>query len=907
MNRKFFSCIAVLFSMGLAVQAQENNYGVEEANTKFQSKDGILGGRTDYDYLALKNHPDVSGVPLGGIGAGNVNFSPSGRFTRIGINNIHMPIKQTEACFFALWTKTGEGTSAVRLVRDEGKQFGMDGVENTAYSGLFPTATMDFAGNGLAVTPKIKAYSSLVPHDVKNSSLPVAWFEVELAADRDMEVAVAFSWEDFIGLYRDPLSLEGIDNGQLLSGDRSLYVNGELWPLKEKAATSAGTYSDKTLQGIMQHSDKPVRPLKMTFQNYVDHVLVAAEKASGQSISCLPSFDTGNDSGAWKGFIENGTFTAAGQDTELTPEKAKSRASAVAVKTKLKKGQKKTVRFALAWWAPEITIPEDAPEGSYWPYGADYNKYYHNYFGSIEELVRYASSNRKGLLEKTLAWHKPVMESTLPDWYKFKLINSGYVIYTNMILSKAGDVTVNEGAMGGFAGTMDQRISSHPFYQKFFTQLDRSEMDIFADAKDEEKGYILHFIGHYYAGMGKVGGRVPTEKGYMLDNSSGWLIQLVKDYEQTGDMEYLKAHVDDARKVMEFLKSQRPEGCQIPVGPTTYDDFQHPPLYSYYAGVWLATLKAYEAMGEAIDDEAMADEARTLFADAQKEAIKKLWNGSFFSYGSEPDGSKRLDCVLFTGQLAGQFLSRYCGWGDVYPMEIVKASIISQFLISLSKTPDYYANKVWDINLGRGIDNPGSQCWPFYLESYTGLAGMQAGFYEDAMDIMKHIQLVHLRQGWTWTQNLWNPSDITYMTAPVTWFSTDVLAGAGLNVPKKELRLSPVVKGNEKTVLPLFYPKFWATLTADPSDRTLRLEITQTFGEDKVSIEKILSQPAGKATSEGREIAIREFVAEKGKVLDLSEYWDEIVASELEAPVLPNADSVPMRKVELKDLDIFAR
>lgn len=103
------------------------------------------------------------------------------------------------------------------------------------------------------------------------------------------------------------------------------------------------------------------------------------------------------------------------------------------------------------------------------------------------------------------------MESTLPDWYKFKLINSGYVIYTNMVLNKKGDVMVNEGAMGGLAGTMDQRISAHPFYQKFFTQLDRSEMDIFADAMDPE-GYILHFIGHYYVGMGTVGGRVPRRR-----------------------------------------------------------------------------------------------------------------------------------------------------------------------------------------------------------------------------------------------------------------------------------------------------------------------------------------------------------------------------------------------------------
>ena len=301
------------------------------------------------------------------------------------------------------------------------------------------------------------------------------------------------------------------------------------------------------------------------------------------------------------------------------------------------------------------------------------------------------------------------------------------------------------------------------------------------------------------------------------------------------------------------------------------------------------------------------EEARTLFADARKEAVRKLWNGSFFSYGSEPDGSKRLDCVLFTGQLAEQFLSRYCGWGDIYPMEIVKSSIVSQFLISLSKTPDYYANKVWDINLGRGIDNPGSRCWPFYLESYTGLTAMQAGFYEDAMELLKHIQLVHLRQGWTWTQNLWNPSDITYMTAPVTWFSTDVIAGAGINVPEKELRLSPIIAESGKTVLPLFYPKFWAKLIADPSDRTLKLEIIETFGNDKVTIDKILSQPAGKPTTEGKEIAIGEFVAEKGKVLDLGAYWDDIVAPSLEAPVLSNPDSAPMRKVSLSDLDMFRK
>lgn len=896
MKRRTFAVLLLFTAVSLPVSAQDgkatDDYGVEEANNKFAARSGVLGGRTDYDYLDLKDHPDASGVPLGGIGVGNVNFSPSGRFTRIGINNIHMPVKRTEACFFALWP--GKGDAAVRLVRDGRLQYGMKGAKHTGYTGLFPSAELRF-DDEVPLKPEIRAWSGLVPHNTKDSSLPVVWFEVSLTSPDDREVAVAFSWEDFIGLFRDPASTDGMD-GQVLQAGRNRLCNGEEWPDREKAATRVAAYRAGKLTGFVQYAPEPLEPRRYTFQNYVDRVVVAVEQAPGQDVSVLPAFDVTDGGAAWEAFRQNGDFGDFRAEAPLSAAAGRSKASALAVKTRLKAGRTKTIRFALAWYCPEIRINASVSKDRYWADGGDYNKYYHNFFTGMDDLLEYAARNRERIGRETLAWQQPVMESTLPDWYKFKLINSGYVIYTNMVLNKKGDVMVNEGAMGGLAGTMDQRISAHPFYQKFFTQLDRSEMDIFADAMDPE-GYILHFIGHYYVGMGTVGGRVPTEKGHMLDNSSGWIIQLVKDYQQTGDAEYLTRHAAGVKRAMEYLKSCCPEGSLVPVGKTTYDDYSHPPLYSYYAGVWLATLKACEVFGEAMGDAALAAESRDLFARSREEIIRKLWNGRFFAYGCEPDGSKRLDCVLFTGQLAGQFLSRYCGWGDIYPMEMVKASLVSQFKISLSKTPDYYANKVWDINLGRGIDWPQSQCWPFYLESYTGLAGIQAGFCADGMDILKHIQLVHLRQGWTWTQNLWNPSDITYMTAPVTWFSPDVLAGAGVDIPRRELRLSPVV-GNEKVVLPLYFPTFWATLTADPATRRLTLEITRTFGERRAVFDKVIAEPAGRPASERREVAIEPFDAVQGRVLDLSLHWSEIVDPALEEAVLPVADEMDFRYVQ---------
>lgn len=289
----------------------------------------------------------------------------------------------------------------------------------------------------------------------------------------------------------------------------------------------------------------------------------------------------------------------------------------------------------LAWYYPELKVDRrsDPPE-FYWAGGSDYGRYFHNFFSGLSSLVRYGACERERLCAQTVEWQRPVLESTLPDWYKFKLINSGYVIYTNMILNKKGDVTVNEGGMGGLAGTMDQRISSHPFYQKFFTQLDRSEMMIFADAQ-QTRGNITHFIGHYYFGMGTVGGRIPTEEGWMIDNTGGWIIQLAKDYEQTGDMEYLRRYAGRVYNGMEFLRSLMPEGLEIPIGGTTYDDFHHPPVYSYGATIYLATLKAARVVAAAMGDEVRVKTYEEQYARTQKELIRMLWNGRFFAYGCE--------------------------------------------------------------------------------------------------------------------------------------------------------------------------------------------------------------------------------------------------------------------------------
>ena len=128
-----------------------------------------------------------------------------------------------------------------------------------------------------------------------------------------------------------------------------------------------------------------------------------------------------------------------------------------------------------------------------------------------------------------------------------------------------------EGGMGGLAGTMDQRISAHPFYFKFFTALDRADLELFGHTPGRQ-GQILHFDGHYYVGLADRDGSTPVPENSMNDNTGGWLLQLAKDYQQSGDVYWLRQFGPHIRGGLNYLRSRiESKRYQIITGATTYD------------------------------------------------------------------------------------------------------------------------------------------------------------------------------------------------------------------------------------------------------------------------------------------------------------------------------------------------
>lgn len=857
----------------------------------------------DIDYMRIKNHTGPSGVALGALGGGYYEIDPYGRVSRTCVNNIHKEfINYPNGMIVA----ARDANNAVRLQRgDNASSYSIPGYADSYYTGLWPRVEIEFengdAGNRLG-NQKFSAYSGVVAQDIQKSSLTAVYYTVELSNhdSQAKEMSAMISWADLIGRgIRDTDKKYDNGNGGLnLAGDGSdwYFMNSPQTYAEGVTVESGGV----TYKGVKQYTENKIIPKKVTFQNYNDSFMVLAEEASDAQVSILKNFNV-SDSNPFSAFVSQGRF---GDDTSkvslsspMSNASAPTNGSAVAVTTNVAANSKKEVKFMIAWYMPAYTEQEVAGMDHF--ENCDYNKYYTNYADNIEELAQYAISVRDDVYSGIMEWQQPILDSSMPDWLKFKEINSGYTLYTNGVLNSRKNFSTLEGEMGGYGGTMDQKMSSHPFYEKLFPELNRNENMQFANVTGAD-GEIQHFDLHYYHGISSFdpedSAYNPTPAGSMLDNTGAWMVQMYNDYLQTGNDEYLKTYANVMKTSMAFIQSKCPSGTNIPNYNTTYDDYSHPEILIFSGTVYLNMLEIAEGwstvLGDAASAQVYAAQYEKTYADVQKLYIENNDIGgsqkSYYSFGSTADyissnGASGTieETTMFSGAMAGQFISRYSGLGDVVPFDQFVEHMKTFITTSVQGANDYYAAKVYNMRTQQALDNAGSRCWPFYLDSYGAMAAIQAGYVEDGLEIMQHTQLVHFRNGWTWSQNLWNPGYSTYMTAPVVWFLNDVLAGSSINVPEKTLTFGPTCIASEgigtsdSLDITLYYPKYWATLHYDEANGVMTYEIIKTFYEENeapITFDTVIAQPAGKATAEAEEISIPEFSVQEGAKLDLSKH-----------------------------------
>lgn len=863
------------------------------------------------NYMRIKNLSGPSGVALGGAGVGYYEIDPTGRVTRNCINNIHKSFVDSPDGFLV---GTYDGSTAVRLQRDNETIYGMKGYSDSYYTGLWPTVSIDFENSAAGVANMgFSAYSGVVAQNVKDSSLPVVFYEVELNnnSDSDKEMSAILTFGDIIGRgIRD----SSVENPSNYDGESSEWHDMDVPATYARGITVKS--GQTTYSGVLQYAKEQILPEKATFQNYNNSFMILAENTDDSSLTILKQFNV-SDPSALSDYTQKGRLSEYDEkEVELSPavkggSRKTTNGSAVSVMTTVPANSSRTLRFMVSWFMPEITEEQYASMNKM--QGCDYNKYYHNSFSTIEELTAYAIRSRDSIREGISEWQQPLLNSSLPDWLIFKEINSGYTFYTNGVLNKRGNFSTLEGEMGGYGGTMDQKMSSHPFYEKLFPSLNMQENLQFANVTGSS-GEIQHFDVHYYHGISDSDpeNRInPTPAGSMIDNTGAWMVQMWNYYAQTGDRTYLEQFYGVMKTSMAFIKGKYASGTHIPNYNTTYDDYSHPEILIYSGTVWLNMLDIASDWAALMGDTTEAVTFKNDF-DLSYTDVSKLYGeyasaqglGGYYAFGSDAkyiatdgqSGTIRSE-VMFAGAMAGQFISRYSGRGDILPFDSFVSHMNTFLRTSIQGSNDYYAPKVYNLRTGQDMDNVGSRCWPFYLDSYGGMAAIQAGYLEDGLEVLLHTMLVDLRQGYMWTQNLWNRGYVTYMTAPVSWFINDILAGAALNVPDKTITLGPsclaesgVGTGDHLRVT-LYYPQYWAEVDYRPADGVMTYTILKTFyGDDEspIVIDTVIASPVGTASEKAKTISLgRDFAVTEGAVLDLSAYVDDFAGEVREKLLTP--------------------
>lgn len=549
--------------------------------------------------------------PLGGIGTGSIGLDGGGRLVDWEIFN--RPSKgSTNGCsHFAISAVQGEKITSAVLCGDIEKEFvgqykktefqgygygvsnkkmcGFPHFKDTVFDGEFPLASIIFSDESFPAKITMTAFNPFIPLDAKNSSLPAAFFEIEIENITDVEICyrVALS---VANPYKQSINeTQTVENIKMLS----LFNDG--------ADKESPEYGDLTVA-----TDCPAA--------YTQTYWYRGSWQDG-----IVSF--WNDFSAEK-HLKDRLYTEAGSfDT----------GTLIAEAAVLPKSKKK-LRFVLAWNTPN--------NFNYWSKSDDpavrkpWKNYYATVFESSAETAEYALKNWDSLYSRTLKFKNALHNSTLPP----EVIDAASA---NLSVLKSPTVLrLEDGSFYGWEGVNEltgscegtcQHVWNYAYAMCFlFPELERSVRDTEFEYSTDENGRMG------FRTMLPIGSEI-TDFRACADGQLGAVIKCCREWMLSGDNVWLKNNWESIKKVLDYARSEHNPDKWDRDGDGVLEGRQHHTLdmelfgpSSWLEGMYLAALAAASQMGEFLGDAKKAKEYRALFENGRKWMRENLFNGKYF-------------------------------------------------------------------------------------------------------------------------------------------------------------------------------------------------------------------------------------------------------------------------------------
>ena len=730
-----------------------------------------------------------SGVPFGGIGTGKIEVLPGGDFANITINNAwDRPLDRMRGSFFAVVAKSrsGRGTGRILRVPDPGRGAEYPDAKSmtgATYRGAYPFAEWEFRDDTFPLRVRMKGFSPVVPGMVRESSLPVAMFDVELTNPNKFPVAagVAFSWHDV--------------SAQL---GRAV-IPGQVSVLPQVVRAEAGT---STVVGIRLAAERPVGGGMLGVADY----FVGAE-TSGTVVTHVPHWDPSARTIPWWAAFEKSCRLERRGGKDAVPLKSRpgaDTASVVCASVNLAPQEVRTVPFLVTWYVPEVVT---AATGELRTFKQDYT----TSFASSVGVAGYATANRGFLRRHTEAWHAPVMGSNLPQWLRMRIVNALHPLVANTLLLDGGRFTMLESTdpRGGRVGNLEFGLLANPFLSTFFPELVASELDLFAAGQDVH-GRIPDSLGTLRQSL-MVPGFVPVVD--RLDASLAFLLHGATVADLAPDAPYRRAVDGVARYALGLVDRTTTTAAS---GTARTEPWLH------HAGLVAAR------------DRLLSGTA-TLPAGPIAALEEAAGRDAAFAAGLAADASRGGHTVA--NGLRGAWLERALGIGP--GMEMMREADAVTSLLNRHEAPDWPLPAMLVDGDGAPTTSPVAMG---LMEAYLGCLAITAGRPDDGLAILRRCH----QAAWGVNHDPWNQSlaydPVTgrasgwpgHVSAFAAWNALASITGASVDWERGVLYLDPSIPKelDGRLRAPVFDRRLWAEIGYDDRAGTATVTVLRVMRGD---------------------------------------------------------------------------
>ncbi len=630
------------------------------------------------------------GVPIGGLGTGSIGRTHRGDFARWHLEVGRHAFGPVAADAFSVYVGpagaatgvSGEGVERRATVLstfrpDVLPAWGWTLPEGAGtYHGLFPRAWQTFEPDVLGVRLTGEQLSPVIAGDLTSSALPVGVFEwwAENPGPDPITVGILLTWQD-------------------PSADPGVPAPAGAWH---------GSIDTPDVGGAILHAspDAPAG-LRGTFA-------LAASRAPGVAISVRSRFDAVTDEAVWADFAADGRLHA--DDDRRTSGAGEAIGAAVAATVELAPGERRSIRFALAW---DLPVTEFKAGRQWWKrYTRDWGRSGEHAF----DLARHALEQTPAWRHAIEAWQSPVLESAdRPEWYKGALFNELYFLVDGGTFWEAGEVggpDPDPEDAGRFA--MLECID-YPFYDtvdvdfyasfatlRLFPELEQAGIRDLLAAIPVDDPEVVTVEASGLPAPRKVGGTVPHDVGGPDDDPfirpNYYKFQDVQDWKDLGPKFVLQAWRDavtagldgpmapglalirdvypTVTDVLSRLSERDRDGDGLPehdgLPDQTYDTWPMHGPSAYGGSLWLAAVAAAQAMAERLGDLTAAGRWEGWFERGQVAFDRRLWRGDHYAYD---DGAGPSSDSIMADQLAGQWYADATGLGTIVPADRVETAL----------------------------------------------------------------------------------------------------------------------------------------------------------------------------------------------------------------------------------------